>query len=71
MAAPPDSQPSPWRYMGAGIELGGVVLVMALIGWAIDRHWQTEPWGVLIGSTIGIVGGLYNLVKQVLRDSRD
>ena len=32
----------------------------------IDRRFGTSPWGMLGGVVIGIVGGLYNLVKESL-----
>ncbi|MHC4993478.1 MAG: AtpZ/AtpI family protein [Planctomycetota bacterium] len=61
--------PSPYRFLGTGLELGGTVLVMAAIGYGIDQWLESEQhWGVLVMSTIGIVGGLYNLIKQVIRD---
>lgn len=55
--------------MGAGMELGGAVLVMALIGHGIDRWLENEkPWGIIVMSMIGIAGGLYNLIKAVIQD---
>jgi F0F1-type ATP synthase assembly protein I len=66
-----DPSPSPYRYVGSGLELGGAVLVMALIGYWIDQWLETEkPWGILVMSMIGIAGGLYNLIKQVVRDGK-
>jgi F0F1-type ATP synthase assembly protein I len=65
---PAQREPSPWRYAGVGLELAGVVAVLAWLGYAFDNWRGTAPWGVLAGSTIGVVGGLYNLVKQVIRE---
>jgi len=62
--------PSPMRLLGAGMELGGVVVVMAGIGYGIDRWLDSGPWGVAVMSLVGVTGGLYNLIKQALRDSR-
>ncbi len=49
--------------MGAGLELGGVVALMALMGWWLDNKFETTPWLMLGGALIGIVGGIYNLWK--------
>jgi F0F1-type ATP synthase assembly protein I len=66
----PKEDPSPMRFAGVGMELTGAVLGMALIGYGIDRWRGSEPWGVVIGSTLGLVGGLYNIVRTVTRDDR-
>ena len=51
--------------------MAGVVAVMAWLGYAFDQWRGTQPWGVLVASMIGICGGLYNLVKQVIGQDRD
>ncbi|MBI1369695.1 MAG: hypothetical protein GC162_13700 [Planctomycetes bacterium] len=62
---PEQPEPSPWRFMGAGLELAGVIGLMAAIGYGIDRYFGSDPWGVMIGACLGLVGGLYNLIKMV------
>jgi F0F1-type ATP synthase assembly protein I len=57
-------EPSPWPLVGAGVELGGVVAILALAGHWLDGRWHTGPWLVLAGLAIGLVGGTYNLWKQ-------
>jgi ATP synthase protein I len=52
---------------GTGMELLGSVLVFLLVGYWIDRHFGTEPWGIVICSAIGIVGGLYNLIRKEMK----
>lgn len=59
------------RYSGVGLELAGATGGLALLGYWIDRHFGTTPWGILGGVTIGIVGGLYNLVRESLAAIRE
>ena len=58
----------PWfRLAGLGAELAGAVLGFTLIGLAIDRQFGSQPWGLLIGALLGLVGGLYNFFRTSLR----
>src|SRR5215510_14070205 len=59
------------RYSGIGLELAGATAGLALVGYWIDGKFGTSPWGILIGVVIGIVGGLYNLVKESLAAVRE
>jgi F0F1-type ATP synthase assembly protein I len=43
----------------------------ALLGYWIDRHYGSQPWGLLTGLVLGIVGGLYNMVSEALRATRE
>lgn len=52
------------KLSGLGLELAGAVVGLSLFGYWWDRHFGTEPWGLVIGGTIGVVGGLYNLIRQ-------
>ena len=59
------------RYSGVGLELAGATAGLALIGYWIDGRFGTQPWGILGGVVIGLVGGLYNLVRESLEAVRD
>ena len=59
------------RYSGSGLELAASVAGFALVGLWIDRHYDTNPWGLVSGLILGMVGGLYNLVKQSLQAARE
>lgn len=55
---------------GMGLDLAASVGVGLLLGWWIDRRFETGPWGVLICSSIGIIGGLLNFVRAAQAASR-
>jgi ATP synthase protein I len=54
------------RYSGVGLELAGATAGLALVGYWVDGRFGTRPWGTVIGVVIGLVGGLYNLVRESL-----
>ncbi len=67
-----DSRFPGWvRHSGVGLELAGALAGFALVGYWIDRWYETEPWGLVIGVILGMVGGLYNLVRQSLQAVRE
>ncbi len=67
---PQDRQP--WmRLAGSGMELAAAVGGFALLGYWIDRHNGSSPWGLLIGALLGLIGGFYNLIKASLSASRE
>lgn len=67
---PGQPQIDPWRFATVGLELvGGVALFIAL-GYGLDRWIGSGPWGVLGGALLGIVGGLYKMVRDVSRAQR-
>ena len=67
-----DSRFPGWvRHSGVGLELAGALAGFALVGYWIDRRYETEPWGLVIGVILGLVGGLYNLVRQSLQAVRE
>ncbi len=59
------------RYSGIGLELAGATAGLAFLGYWIDGKFATAPWGMLGGVIIGLVGGLYNLVRESLEASRE
>jgi ATP synthase protein I len=59
------------RHSGVGLELAGATAGLALVGYWLDGRFGTRPWGTLIGVVIGLVGGLYNLVRESLEAARE
>ncbi|HON67493.1 MAG TPA: AtpZ/AtpI family protein [Phycisphaerae bacterium] len=61
--------PSTWRLATQGMELAGAVAGGCLLGYWIDRHFGTAPWALVIGASVGIIGGLYNLIRKAVHES--
>ena len=59
------------RYSGVGLELAGAIAGLAFVGYWIDRRFGTQPWGILGGVVLGMVGGLFNLVRESLEAARE
>ena len=58
----------PWlRISGFGIELAGAVGGFCLLGYWIDRHYDSQPWGLLICAICGLIGGFYNFIRSSLK----
>ena len=65
MGRDPGKPATRWtRHAGMGVEFAAAVAGFALLGYWIDAHYGTGPWGVLIGAALGLVGGTYNLIRQ-------
>jgi F0F1-type ATP synthase assembly protein I len=59
------------RHSGVGLELAGATAGLALIGYWVDGRFGTRPWGTIVGVVVGLVGGLYNLVRESLEAVRE
>ena len=63
---------TPWvRYAGMGFDFFAALAVFGLIGYAIESYYGCAPWGVLTGVILGSIGGLYNLIRQGLKMTRN
>lgn len=57
-------------FGGLGFEFAAGVAGTTLIGLWIDRHYDSQPWGTLVGAVIGLVGGMYNMIRAALAQGR-
>lgn len=53
------------------MELAGGLVGFVLIGYWIDWKFRTSPWGLVIGATLGGVGGVYNLIRRARQMQQD
>ena len=56
---------------GLGMEVATQVGAGALLGWLFDRWRGTAPTGLLVGAVIGIVVGLWSLIKGGVKLNRE
>lgn len=52
------------RYSSLGMEFVAAFGVFALIGYWVDAHWDSSPWGLIGGAALGLIGGMYNLIRR-------
>ncbi len=52
-------------YLGLGVQLAAVVLVFYFVGSWADAKWNTAPWLMIVGVTVGVVGGLIQFFRTV------
>jgi len=63
---------TPWvRYGGMGFDFAAALVVFVLVGYWVDRHFGCSPVGLLVGAGLGLVGGMYNLIRQGLKMTRN
>lgn len=53
------------------MELAGGILGFVLLGWWADRSLRSHPIGIIVGSIIGCVGGLYHTVRRAIEMQRE
>jgi ATP synthase protein I len=66
MAEEPKSAGHWKRLSSIGFELAAAVAGFMLIGYWWDRYFGTNPWGLLTGAALGLIGGMYNMIRQSL-----
>ncbi len=58
------------RLASSGFELAAAVGGFAVVGHLIDRSRDSHPKGLLIGAVLGLIGGMYNLIRASLAANR-
>ncbi|MCG8406492.1 MAG: AtpZ/AtpI family protein [Phycisphaerales bacterium] len=58
------------RYAALAFEFVGTLLILGYVGYKVDAHYDSEPWGLLSGLLIGMGFGLYIMVKQLEKMNR-
>lgn len=54
------------RYGALAFEFTGTIGGGALVGWGIDQWFGSSPYGIMVGTLLGAVGGFVRLI-QILR----
>ena len=59
------------RYAGMGFEFFAGLLACVLVGIWLDSRFGFSPWGVLVGSGVGLIGSMVNLIRRGLALQRE
>ncbi len=51
-------------------DLGAGLIAGVLLGWSIDRWLETNPWGIVLGSLLGLAAGVRNVLRTADSVSR-
>lgn len=57
-------------FAGMGLELAGGIVGFVLLGYLIDWKFGTSPVWLVIGATVGCIGGLYNTIRRAIEMQR-
>lgn len=59
------------EFIGLGSEIAAAMIVPLLIGVYLDKHYNTEPWGVAVGIIIGFLGVFNAIYRVVIKANRN
>ncbi len=54
-----------WQLVGLGTVFAGTVVAGLVLGWLVDRHFDSSPIFVLAGIGIGIVAAFASAWRQI------
>ena len=54
------------RLAGLGFEFAAAVAGFAFFGYWIGNFYDRPELGILIGAVLGLIGGMYNLIRAAL-----
>ncbi len=64
-----DKRPNSRRLAGIGFELAAAVGGFVLFGYWVGKHYDRAELGIVIGAVLGLIGGMYNLIRTTLASS--
>ena len=53
------------RYSSLGLEMGTAVGIGLLLGWWLDGHFDSSPWGLLSGLMLGFASAVMMIWRSV------
>ncbi len=63
-------RPNSRRLAGIGFELAAAVGGFVLFGYWVGKYFDQAEMGIVIGAVLGLIGGMYNLIRVTLAASR-
>ena len=67
----PHKEPQMGKFLGLGLEMAVGVGLGAGVGWWLDKRYGWGNTGMIVGSMVGMAGGMYLLIKAALKMNKD
>jgi F0F1-type ATP synthase assembly protein I len=64
---PKSEEKNGWSYAGIGLQFAATTAIFTCMGLYVDYRFQCSPWGTLGLTLLGLVGGMYLLIKEALK----
>jgi F0F1-type ATP synthase assembly protein I len=58
-----------WTFAGLGLQFAATTALFTYMGYALDRRMGWSPWGMISLAMIAVIGSLYLLIKEAMRDN--
>ncbi len=55
------------KYGAVAFEFSGTIAAGAVLGWLLDGWLSTAPYGLVVATLLGVIGGFVRLVEVVRR----
>lgn len=68
---PKDNDANWGKFAFYGVEIAVGTGLGWFVGQWLDKKFGWDPWGVLIGTMLGVSAGMYLLIKDAIRINRD
>lgn len=59
-----------WTFAGLGLQFAATTAVFALMGYGLDRKMGWSPWGMIGLTMLAVIGSLYLLIKEAIKDGK-
>jgi len=66
-----EPEKSPWSYAGIGIQFAATTALFFGMGWYVDWKFGWSPWATVGFTMLGVIGGLYLLIKDAIKNNAD
>ena len=64
-----EKRPNARRLAGIGFELAAAVAGFVLVGYWVGKYFDKPQMGIVVGAVLGLIGGMYNLIRATLAAS--
>ena len=56
-------------YLGIGMQLAAAMTAFGALGWWLDTRLETTPWLLVVGVTLGAVGGMISFIRTAMKQT--